>query len=274
MGKALVDRLLPALQGMEWPEIPASTGLGRQTYEMGIEQVSTSQGDARSLIAALKTFQSGDSEPYAFAGVAYTLLTAAREKDGSYASSGLDGAMSWLEKAQATEPDLVEINVIEALAYTYRDNFEDARLVLDYLHQQDPSNYYVHLAEVIYWQRQNNDEQVEHWYQQTVEEVVTIPQRLRLRSQLGDYYWESGNLEKALEIYEESVRLNKEDARMWHKLSVLHWRMQNLEEAERCNRMALRYQNLPAARKLEAAIKEAAKKRNADQGIGKRLFGG
>jgi tetratricopeptide (TPR) repeat protein len=269
MGKALLEKLLPELNRMEWPETPVSTGLGRQTYETGLEQVISNQGNAKSLMSAIKTFQSGDSEPYAFAGVAYALLTASREKDGTYAQVGLDAAMEWLEKAQAKEPDLVEINMIEALVYTYRNNLDDARLVLDYLHKQDPSNYYLHIAELIYWQCQEDEEQIEYWFQQTMEEAVTIPQRLRLRSQLGDYYLDSGQLDKALRIYKEAVRLNKEDASLWHKMSVIYWRLGDLDEAASCNRMALRYQDLPAARRLE----EALHKKKAGPGIGKRLFG-
>ncbi len=268
MGKALLEKLLPALDKMEWPETPVSTGLGRQTYEAGIEQV-ISEGSVEALMSAIKTFRSGDSEPYAFAGVAYALLTASREKDGTYAQLGLDAAMEWLEKAQASEPDLVEINMIEALVYTYKNHLDDARLVLDYLHQQDSSNYYLHMAELIYWQCQEDEEQIEYWYQQTMEEAVTIPQRLRLRSQLGDYYLESGQLEKALDIFQEVVRLNREDAPLWHKISVIHWRLGNLDEAEGCNRMALRYEDLPAARRLEAALQ----KKKTGPGIGKWFLG-
>ena len=87
-----------------------ATPLGRQTFEVGLEKVSSSDDDPKELVSALKIFQSGDSQPYAFAGIAYTLVTASKETNGTYSQAGLDAAMEWLEKAQVSEPEIAAIS--------------------------------------------------------------------------------------------------------------------------------------------------------------------
>lgn len=269
MGNELVEKMLPALEKMDWPTTAQATGLGRKSFDIGIEQLTSYQGDPNDLMKALLTFKSGDSQPFSFAGVAFTLILASQENDGSYAKHGLEQAMLWLEKAQASEPEIVAINMIEAMIYTNIGRLDDARLVLDYLYQQDPYDYYVHLAEIAYWQQVGDVEQVINWYEKSMEAAKTIPQRLRLRTQLGDYYAELGKFEEAVTYYREAVHLNKQSPHVWHKLAVTYWRMEEYEECERCNQMTLRLGDFTAARKLEAALKQ----QKADSGGRGRLFG-
>ena len=81
------------------------------------------------------------------------LVAASREKDGSYAAGGLKASLKWLEKAQEFAPDLFEINMIEAFIYIYSGRLDDARIVLDYLEELDPSDYYILTAEAAYWRQ-------------------------------------------------------------------------------------------------------------------------
>lgn len=269
MGKALVEKMLPTLEKMDWPATEQATALGRKSFNIGIEQLASYQGDPSDLMKALLTFKSGDSQPFAYAGVAYTLVLASHEKDGSYSEYGLEQAMMWLEKAQASEPEIVAINMVEAMIYTNISRLDDARLVLDYLYQQDPYDYYVHLAEIAYWQRVGDVEQVIAWFEKSMEAAKSIPQRLRLRTQLGDYYAGLDRFDEAVTYYREAVHLNKQSPHVWHKLAVTYWRMEEFEECERCNQMTLRLGDFPAARKLEAALKQ----QNSEPGLGNRLFG-
>ena len=119
MGRVLLEKLLPALVKMDWPVKLEATELGRKAYEIGLDKADEYQHDAKVLAAALRTFQTGDSRPYAFAGVAYVLVKASREKDGSYAEPGLSSALDWLEKAQEMAPDITDVNMIEAFIYVY-----------------------------------------------------------------------------------------------------------------------------------------------------------
>lgn len=269
MGEQLLKQLLPRLEKVTWPTNPAATPQGRVTYEIGLDKVESYSGDPRSLAEAIRIFQSGGSEPYAYAGVAYVLVIASREQDGSYAPLGLEAAMKWLEKAQALEPDLANINMIEALVYVYYGRFQDARLVLDYLYDQEPDNYHVHLAEVAYWMQQGDIENTAAVVQTAVSLAGTPPQRLRLRSQLADFYLETGKEDEALEIYKESVHFDAQNPLLWHKVSTAYFQKGELEEAERANQQSLRLGNLPAAQQMTERIKA---RRRGESGLLGGLF--
>ena len=174
MGQILIEKILPSLEKMTWPENPRASLQGRQAYDIGLDKVDEYTTDPKMLAAALRTFQSGESRPFAFAGVAYTLVRASREKDGSHAQIGLDAALEWLEDAQDLAPDVVEINMIEAFIYIYSRRYDDARLILDYLEEIDPSNYHVLTAEVTYWEEQAKLDETVYWYEQVAAVAETF----------------------------------------------------------------------------------------------------
>lgn len=269
MGKQLIAKLLPALQQANWPETPNATEHGRRTYQIGLDKADEFKGDPKVLAAALRTFLTGDSAPYAYAGAAYTLLTGARKNDGRYDPEGLDAAMSYLEMAQELEPDIVDINMIEALVYTHNGRLDDARLVLDYLQQQDPRNYYLIKAEIAYWQQLGDVEQTVHWFNEAAKTAVTVPQKLRLRGQLADFYMSVGRYDDALAVYREAVQHDKNNHVFWHKMSIIYWKQADFEQAARANQQALRLKDFPAGRKMEAALKEKI----SGTGVLGRLFG-
>ncbi len=252
------------------PATEDATAKGLEAYRIGLETADSYKGDPKTLLNALGTFQSGKSRPFLCAGMAYILLKASRESDGSYAQAGLDAAMAWLEKAQEMEPDILLINMIEAFVYIYNGRFDDARLVLDYLHQQDPQNYYLHVAEMTLCQRQGDVEKVGLWYEKAVKSAVNAPQRLRLQSGMGDFYLAQGVLDKALVMFKEAVHFDKDNYRLWHKISVAFYRQGNLEEAMRYNQRVLKQQDYPPARQLAEAIEQQMPQEKGRLG---RLFG-
>jgi tetratricopeptide (TPR) repeat protein len=255
MGKVLIEKLLPSLVKMPIPETTGATVQGRQTYEIGLEKVDEYKGDPKTLIAALRIFQTCNSQPYVFGGVAYTLVMAAREQDESYAEIGLEEAMVWLEKAQELAPDIVDINMIEALVYIYSGRYDDARLILDYLQSIAQGNYYLMKAEIAYWQRREELDEAVNWYQKAIEVADTVPRKLRLRNRLADCYLEFGEDEKALEIYQEAVHFSKEDPWLWHNLSVVYFGKEDYKEAAHYNKLALELLDFPEAREMERALR-------------------
>jgi len=270
MGQRLVEKMMPVLENMQWPETKAPTELGRQAYEIGLDKADDYTNDPKVLASALRTFQSGESRPYAFAGVAYTLVKASREKNGSYAGAGLSEALKWLEKAQEMDPDVLEINFIEALIYVYSGRFDDARLVLDYLEDIEERNYYVLKAEIAYWQKQNQLDESVRWYEETIEVAETVPRKIRLRRDLADCYLRFKKYDEAIQAYREAVHFSKENPSIWHNMSVAYWHLGNYEEADRCNRQALKLNSdHPEARQMEEALKEKLD----TGGLGRRLFG-
>ncbi len=270
MGEALVQKILPAVAKMEWPSLEQATKRGSTSYEIGMEKIAGSQGNPKQLSEALRIFQGSDSAPYAYAGVAAVLLSAAREKDGSYSANSLEAVVSWLEKAQAIAPEVVEINVIEGFVYIYSGNLEDARLVLDYLHDAEMGNYYVYTAEAAYWMQVGDVEQTAVWSEKAAQRADTNPQRIRMRSGLADFYAEQGKLDEALEAYKSGISIDKENPVLWHKISVIYWKQKNLQECNRSNQMALRFRpDYRPALQLQAALK----KKKADSRKLGNIFG-
>ncbi len=255
MGKKLVKQLLSGLSKMALPKSVEATEQGLQAYRIGLDTVDSFKGDPKTLVDALGTFRSGKSRPFACAGVAYTLVAASREPDGSYFPGGLDAAMEWVEKAQETEPDILLINMIEALIYIYHGRFEDAGVVLEYLRQQDAANYYLHVAEMILAQRQGDVEKAGLWHEQAAKSAANAPQRLRLQAQMGDFYMEQGVLDQALVMFKEAVHFDKKNYRLWHKIGVIFFKMGDVAEAQRYNQRVLKMHDYAPARQLEAAIK-------------------
>ncbi len=269
MGEQLIAKMVPALAKMNWPKDPHVSEQGRQMFLVGMEKLDGYTGDTKLLSAALHTFETGDSLPYAFTGVAYALVLASQEKDGTFSHRGLEEAKKWLEQAQDAAPDILEINVIEALVYTYDGREDDARLILDYLQKQDPNNFRLLRAEVAYWKRQQDTEQTVYWFNKAAAAADNVPQRLGIRAKLGDYYLEQGMLDEALSVYQEAKHFDNKNAALWHKVSVIYWQQENYEEAEHSNQQALRIQKdyAPAVR-----MHDSLKKKKAEGSRLGRLF--
>lgn len=256
MGKRLVQKLLPGLQKFQLPAEPRATDQGRKAYEIGLEAVDSYKGDPKVLVDALGTFRSGQSRPYTCAGIAYVLVAASGENDGSFYQKGLDAAMGWLEQAQETEPDINLINMIEVLIYSYGGRFDDARLVLDYLHQQGPDHYYLNVAEMVLAQQQGEVELAGLWYGKAVQAAINVPQKLRLQTRMGDFYLAQKVLDKALMMFKEAAHFDKENYQIWHKISLAFYLQGDWEEAQRYNQRVLRMNDYPPARQLEARLQE------------------
>ncbi|MEZ4593702.1 MAG: hypothetical protein R3D55_21545 [Chloroflexota bacterium] len=269
MGQQIIAKLIPLLEKINWPAETAATEQGRRSFLVGLEKVDGYSGDPNQLTAALKTFVTGGSRPYAFAGTAYTLIAAAAEPDGSYDADGLAAAMSWLEKAQELEPDVLEINMVEPLVYVFNGRLEDARLVLDYLHDLRPDDYYLYRIEVACWQALGDLEQTVEWFGKAAEAATTVPQRLTMRRQLADFYFTQKMWPEAKAAYQEAIHFDNSNPLIWHKLSIVHWQLEDVEEADKCNQQTLRLKDFPAARQLEEKIKE----KKSDGGLFGRLFG-
>ncbi len=270
MGKKLVQKLLPGLKKIKLPAETKATDRGRKAYEIGLEAVDTFKGNPKVLVDALGTFQSGQSRPYTCAGIAYVLVAASREGDGSYYQSGLDEAMKWLEAAQETEPDIRLMNMIEALIYAYSGRFEDARLVLDYLHEQGSEHYHLNVAEMELAQQQGDVERASLWYGRAVSAAINVPQKLRLQSRMGDFYLAQNVLDKALVMFKEAAHFDKENFHLWHKISLAFYRQGELEEAQHYNQRVLRMHDYRPARQLEAKLNEHL---GTDPGVLGKLFG-
>jgi tetratricopeptide (TPR) repeat protein len=269
MGKKLLGQLLPALEKMQFSGTEALTPAGHTVFEVGRDRVDSYRGDPRTLADALRTFQTADSLPYEYTGVALTALAAAREADGSYAPEGLEASLQWLEKAQELAPDVTDINVVEGFIYIYGRRLDDARLVLDYLHEQDQTHYYLGRAEIEYWRSQGDLQQALQWCEQAMQSAVTLPQRLRVRSIMADLYHELGDQEAALRSYREAIHFDPDNAWLWYRVAHLLWQSGAMDEAQRANQKARQLDpELPEAQELQQTLDAGADR----GGILGRLF--
>lgn len=239
MGQKLLDQLLPAVERMKFSGNDALTPAGYTVFEVGRDRIDSYRGDPRTLGDALRTFQTTDSLPYEYTGIALALLAAAREQDGSYAQEGLDAALDWLEKAQALAPDVTDINVVESFIYIYGQRLEDARLVLDYLQQQDDQHYYLHRAEIDYWRARGDIDQALIWSEKATVSAQTVPQRLRVRSIMADLYAEQGNREAALQSYRQAIHFDPDNAWLWYRVAQLEAEREQWDEARKATTRAL-----------------------------------
>lgn len=272
MGAELLSKMLPAVEKMNWTSKTAITEIGLKSYEVALEHVDSYKGDARVFRSALDVLQGCESRQLALAGVAYMLLAASEEKDGSYAPNGIEAAMHWLEKAQEVDPEALEVNFIEAYVYLYANQLENARMVLDYLHEQSTHFYRLIVAEAMYWQRVGELEEMAHWYEEAGKEAVTTPQKLRLYAKMADAYRVAGQLDKAVETYKKAIHFDKENAQLWHSLSLVYWKQENFEEAQRCNQQVLKLgADIPAAKKMAEELKKKLDQKGG--GIMGKLFG-
>lgn len=257
MGQQLVGKLSPMLDKLQWVGSKAATEQGRRTYWVSLDQMDSFRGnDTQTLAAALRTLQTAASLPFAYAGVAYALVVASQEHDGSYYQGGLDTAMTWLEQAQTLAPDEVDINMIEALIYIYNGRLADARLILDYLHENSPlQSYYLNSAEAAYWQERSDLQQTLNWLEKTEQAAANVPQRLRLKAKRADCYLEFGQVTKAIEVYREAIHFDNSNAWLWHSLSLAYIEDNNIKSAKEANEKALHLRDFPAAREVESSLK-------------------
>ena len=241
MGFELVQRLDAGFKKLEWKGEIHATPLGEQIYEMGLDIVDDYVEDIQKLNKALKTFRSGDSLPFALAGIAYLLLAASQEADGHYEEASLAIVLDWLEQAQVHEPDRPEINFIEARIYIFGGELDNARIVLDYLIEQSPYYYYLNVTEALYWQAVGDIDKMVSWYGAAGKFADNVPKQVRLHEKIGDAYFEEKRFEEALESYRQALHFSAESGRLWHKVSVIHWELDEIEACKKANARALEY---------------------------------
>ncbi|MCA9982800.1 MAG: hypothetical protein KDE09_18975 [Anaerolineales bacterium] len=269
MGKQLIQQMLPAISKMDWPEDMAATELGRISFMDCVEKAESYRGNPKVLASALRVVQTGQSRPYAYAGTSYCLLVAAKENDGTYDQDGLAAAMTWLEQAQSLEPDLLEVNTIEAFIYIYGQRLEDARLILDYLSAESGNDYLFATAEAAYWSGVGNVGMAVQWFETAAERAVTVPQRLRAQRRLADAYHRFGILEEALKSYREAYHFDQSNPEVPHNMSIVCYKLNDIDEALRYNELALKLEpDFRGALKMA----EALKKKKRETGALGRLF--
>jgi tetratricopeptide (TPR) repeat protein len=252
----VVDDLLDFIAKARWPGTHRSNAALRARYEQGLDMVNAYRGDPRIYFQALSLFQSIDACGYAYAGIAFTLAMASSERQNQIYPNGYNAALDWLEKAQEWEPNRVEINFIEAVLYINSGQFENGRLILDYLSPAEPDNYFLCLTEINYWGSLKRAEKALHWIKQAFRFANSQARQANVHNALAHYYMQDGYFVRAIKHYTEVIKLDPNDAWAWHNMSYMFLRLNALEDAAKCNEKALGIMEFQAARQIEEQIQQ------------------
>jgi tetratricopeptide (TPR) repeat protein len=240
----------------QWPNAHRAAERNRRTYELGLDQINSYHGDPAIFFQALQTFAGTQSCAYAYAGIAFALTMAATVTgDGPYVV-GFEEALRWLEKAQEWEPNLVEINFIEAVVYINWGQLENGRLILDHLAREESDNYYLCLTEMNYWSRQKHHDNYVGWLRKASKSANNKLREAHALSALAHLYLNQGQLEYSIGTFRDVVKLTPNDAWAWHNMSYMFLKLKKLKEAELCNQRALEIMDFGAARDIEEKIKQ------------------
>ena len=184
MSSQLIDTINRRLHAAKWPSDITTSPETKEQYEQGLDAVHAYRGDPQPLFDALSLFQAIPSRPYALAGAAYTLLAASYLYDTEYQAEGVEEAGRWLVEAQSIAPHLPEINFIIVIYYVLQERHDSARAWLNTL-ATDPPNFYGCIAEMRYWEQQNDVHQAYEWYLKATQSAQRNEQRFYAINMIG-----------------------------------------------------------------------------------------
>lgn len=254
MGHELLDSLTELVASTSWPDNSFINAKSQHIYETGMDVLNMYRGHPDVLIDALRLFYQTESQPYAYAGIAATLISASYSHGDVYEGDGLRQAQQWLERAQASIADRVEINVVEASLYISMREYDNARLILDYFQQENYEHYQICLAEMHYWQRKESIPQVSEWYRKAMALSTTKVRKIVALNILAGCYLSNKHYKQTIEAYRHLAKLDANDPWLWHNSSIAHYNLKQYKDAAKCNKKALELMDFQAARDMGKAI--------------------
>jgi len=258
MSQQIIDQLLTIINNNTWPTAHRDNSKIRRYYEHGLDIVRCGSGTVQNnLVTALEIFHATQSAPYACAGIAATLAEAGMVYEKGAETK--EPALHWLEKAQDWEPDKININLTEGLIYAYADDFENSRLILDYLHSKTTDNYHLALGEIRHWWKSGDDQQYEDWirksYKLADNDLKTL-HALRLLAQLYNKYNQPA---EALKYYKKCLEISPKNPELWHNMSCILFDAEQYKEAAKYNQKTLELADFYKARYMKEQIEKKTK---------------
>jgi len=261
MSNQLVTQIIDFVNHVNWPTLGSITPQSQRIYEQGLDRLMLYRGDPKVLLAALKIFSETNSLPYAYAGVAATLMSASYDHGDVYDQTGLALARIWLEKAQSYEAHRLEINCLEADLYVREKQYSHARLILDYFQQNRLQSFQVCRIEMEYWSGVRNLAEVERWFERSMQCALTPAHQTDALHHIAGCYLRNQNLPKALAFYKKIEKLSPQDPWLWHNMSIIYFRLKRYDKARRYNQKALSLMEFLAARNVEKDLKAVPRAR-------------
>lgn len=256
MSSPVWGKILDAVERREWPPGNSTSEDSMAHFEAGLDSVNSYRGQSEVFLDALKQFQSCESNAHAKAGIAAVLMTASYQNGNAYDLDGLAAAESYLTEAQRALPGRPEIEHLHAKLCLLRQQDDDARRILDGLHQNSPASFFTSSIEVWYWYNRRDIEMARTSFEVAKPLARTAAQRELIANQMAGCYQSFGDPADAISAYREIADVAPEDPWAWHNLSIQLLDTGKIREAEKCNTKALQLMEFQAAREVQDAIRQ------------------
>lgn len=250
------DEILKVAKRTQWSYQKQTTPASTKIYNIGLHKVDTYRGSVAPLLEALGIFYSAHCLPYAYAGVAYTLIPASYVEDTVYDLDGLQLAKIWLTKALDIADDLPQIKFIGAFIEIYSGRYDKAREILDALQSIAATEFHVQLAELEYQCYTKDNTNILAQSSKVIALTEDTPQKLAVYRRISLHYLREDNYEEALKIFQEMAKLAPQDPWLWHNMSTIYFEQKRFLQAVRHNKKALSIRDFPAARKVETGLRD------------------
>lgn len=256
MNRPLWRKILDAVEKREWSPGNSNSEVSRARFETGLDNVNSYRGQSEVFVDALKQFQSCESDAHAKAGIAAILMAASYQRGDTYDLEGLSAAESYLTAAQRALPGRPEIEHLHAKLCLLRQQDDEARRILDGLHQESSSCFFTCSVEVWYWYNRRDIEMARASFEVAKPLARSAAQRELIANQMAGCYQSFGNPADAISAYREITEIAPDDPWAWHNLSIQLLDTEEIREAKKCNITALRLMEFPAAREVQATIRQ------------------
>lgn len=235
------DFMLKYFEEFEFPTNDEITEKAEVIYNAANDVILMYRGHYGDLMRAFQLFIATGCRPYAYLGAARVLIGASYLSGGAYEDAGLDDAQKYLDNARAIIPNHIEIPLQQARIYVSRRDYKKFKEALDQIGQRPEAknNLSYCMLQIRYWEHQRDMQNCEIWHSKAQALAVTNSQKLDALNRLASAYMGFGNDIRALQLYEQVVKLDPNDPWAWHNMSIMANKRRNFSLGGQYNRNAL-----------------------------------
>lgn len=255
------------LARITFPTDDTITETAYKIYHQGLDVIRLYRGDDYILMQALKIFLATEVRPYVYAGAAKIMAAISYIGGDQFDRTGMENAMVLLRQAQQYGPDRFEIQIVELQLMSMKKEFASLRRALNKLqsHPQFGHDFSCAVLEMDFWESKSNLRKVREWYQTALERAQNDIHRLTVYSVYADVLSKNKLYKESLQIYEEVVKLDPDDAWAWHNMSISCLQQGDIEKAGIYNHNALSIGQFGAAQHiLQQLVEKWVKQRQKD----------
>jgi tetratricopeptide (TPR) repeat protein len=236
------------------PPEGAITDTMRENYYFAIDKANEYSGHPQVLVDAIRLFQTTTSTPLFYAGMAYVHMHAAYKQGFTYSPLGLSVARQWLQRAQHLVLDITELLIVQAFLAIRAGRDYEAQQALTRLQERNIDNIHILMAKMEYYGLKKNVPQIITTYQNILTRPITSSQLIYVQNRVARYYTLFGEPSRALNIYQDIIKVTPRDPWVWHNMSIIYLQRWSFLKAHRCNKSALQIMDFVAARRVRRQL--------------------